>query len=91
MNTEKGLDILFFLGEGVKSLFQVKTNWGFPGDSGGKESTCNAGDQVESLGQEEPLEKRLATHSSILAWRIPWKEQPARLQSWGCKKLDMTE
>ena len=34
---------------------------------------------VRSLGREDPLEKRMATHSSILAWRIPWTEQPARL------------
>ena len=44
---------------------------GFPGDSDGKELTCNSGDQVQSLGWEDPLEKRKATHSSILAWRIP--------------------
>ena len=36
--------------------------------------------QVQSLGQEDPLEKRMATHSSILAWRIPWTEEPGRLQ-----------
>ena len=47
--------------------------------------------QVQSLGQEEPLEKGMATHSSILAWRIPWTEEPGGLQSWGCKELDMTE
>ena len=37
--------------------------------------------QVRSLGQEDPLEKGMATHSSILAWRIPWTEEPGRLQS----------
>ena len=37
--------------------------------------------QVQSLGQEDPLEKEMATHSSILAWRIPWTEEPGRLQS----------
>jgi len=37
--------------------------------------------QVQSLGQEDPLEKRMATHSSILAWRIPWTEESLRLQS----------
>ena len=36
---------------------------------------------VQSLGQEDPLEKEMATHSSILAWRIPWTEEPGRLQS----------
>ena len=40
--------------------------------------------QVPSLGQEEPLEKGMATHSSKLAWRIPWTEDPSSLQSMGC-------
>ena len=39
--------------------------------------------RVQSLGQEDPLEKRMATHSSILAWRIPWTEDPGGLQSMG--------
>ena len=43
---------------------------GFPGGSNGKESAGNGGDPVRSLGQEDPLEKGMATHSSILAWRI---------------------
>ena len=42
------------------------------------------------LGQEDSLEKEMATHSSILAWRIPWTEEPGRLQSMCCKELDMT-
>ena len=46
---------------------------------------------VLSLGQEDPLEKGMCTHSSILAWRIPWTEEPGRLQFIGCKELDMTE
>ena len=41
---------------------------------------------VGSLGWEDPLEKRMATHSSILAWRIPWTEEPGRLQSMGLQK-----
>ena len=41
--------------------------------------------QVRSLGWEEPLEKEMVTHSSILAWRIPWMEEPGRLQSTGLK------
>ena len=39
--------------------------------------------QVQFLGQEDPLEKEMATHSGILAWRIPWTEKPGKLQSWG--------
>ena len=55
----------------------------FPGGSDGKESACNEGDTVQSLGAEDTLEKRMATHSSILAWRIAWREEPGRLQSKG--------
>ena len=51
---------------------------GFPGGSEDKASACNAGDPVRSLGWEDPLEKEMATHSSILAWRIPWTEEPGR-------------
>ena len=43
--------------------------------------------QVQSLGQEDPLEKGLATHSSIFAWEIPWKEEPGRLQSMGLQRV----
>ena len=46
---------------------------------------------VRSLGQEDPLEKEMATHSSILAWRIPWTEELGGLQSMGHKESDMTE
>ena len=46
--------------------------------------------RVPFLGQEDPLEKEMATHSSILAWRIPWIEDPARLQSMGSQELDRT-
>ena len=43
--------------------------------------------QVPSLGQEDPLEKEMATHSSILAWRIPWTEEPEELQSVGSQRV----
>ena len=43
--------------------------------------------QVRSLGWEDPLEKEMATHSSILAWRIPWTEEPGRLQSMGSQRV----
>ena len=46
---------------------------------------------VQSLGWEDPLEKRMMTHSSILTWRIPWTEKPGRLQSMGWKESDITE
>ena len=48
--------------------------------------------QAQSLGWEDSLEEELGTHSSILAWRIPWTEEPGSLCSpWGHKDLDMTE
>ena len=43
--------------------------------------------QVQSQGQEDPLEKEMATHSRILSWRIPWTEQPDRLQSMGSQRV----
>ena len=46
---------------------------------------------VQSLGREDPLEKRMATHTGILAWRISWMEESGRLQSMGRKEADMTE
>ena len=47
--------------------------------------------QVRPLGQKDPLEEEMATHSSILAWEIPWTEDPGGLQSRGHKELDTTE
>ena len=47
--------------------------------------------QVRSLGGEDPTEKAMATHSRVLAWRIPWTEEPGRLQSMGHKESDTTE
>ena len=43
--------------------------------------------QVQSLGREDPLQKGMVTHSSILAWRIPWTEEPAGLQSMGSQRV----
>ena len=55
-----------------------------------KNPPANAGDierQVPSLGQENPLEEGTATHSNILAWRIPWTEEPGGLQSMGSQRV----
>ena len=57
-----------------------------------KESTCNEAAteaQVWSLGQEDPLEKGMATHSSILIWRIPWTEEPGGPQSTGSERVGL--
>ena len=57
-----------------------------------KSPPVNAGGmQVPSLGWEDPLERVMATHSSILAWRIPWTEEPGGYSPQGLKELDTTE
>ena len=68
----------------------------FVGFPGGSESTCNAGDLAsipgsQSLDWEDPLKEEMATHSSILAWKILWKEEPDEYSPWGHKELDTTE
>ena len=61
--------------------------WGSPAGSDVKESACNVGAWVRSLGQEDLMEKGRATHSSILAWRIAWTEEPGRLPSIGLQRI----
>ena len=61
-----------------------------PGSSVVKDSPAMWEMWVRSLGQEDPLEKEMATHSNILAWEIPWTEKPGRLQSMRSQELDMT-
>ena len=63
---------------------------GFPGSSVGKETACNAGHPVQPLGQDDALEKEMATRSSILAWRAPWTEEPGGLQSVASQESDTT-
>ena len=58
----------------------------FPGGSDGKESACNAEDP-QSLAREDPLEKEMATCSSILAWEIPWTEELGNLQPVGLQRV----
>ena len=55
----------------------------FPGGSDGKASVCNAGDP----GWEDPLEKEMAAHSSTIAWKIPWREEPGKVQSMGSQRV----
>ena len=59
----------------------------FPGGSEVKASACTAGDLGSIPDQEDPLEKGMATHSSILAWRSPWTEAPGGLQSIGSQRV----
>ena len=63
----------------------------FAGGSDSKASAYQMKTQVQSLGREDLLEKEMATHSSILAWKIPWMEEPGRQVHGGCKESDMTE
>ena len=63
---------------------------GFPGGASGKEPDCQCRryeTRVQSLGWEGPLKEGMATHSSILAWTIPWTEEPGRLQSMGSERV----
>ena len=59
----------------------------FPGGSDGKASAYNAGDSDSISASEDLLQKEMATHSSILAWRIPWTEEPGGLQSMGLQRV----
>ena len=67
---------------------------GFPGVTSGKEPACQCRrhkrQRGQSLGQEDALEKDVATHSSILAWRIPWTEKSGRLQSIASQRVRHT-
>ena len=63
----------------------------FPEGSVVENPLTNAGDTLWSLGWEDPLEKQMATHSSILAREIPWTEQPGELQPMESQALDITE
>ena len=60
---------------------------GFPGGSEGEESVCNVGNPGSILSQEDPLEKGIATHSCILAWKIPWTEEPGGPQPMGLQRV----
>ena len=53
-----------------------------------KNSSADAGDVGSIPGQEDPLEEGMATHASILAWRIPWTEKPGGLQSMGSQRVE---
>ena len=64
---------------------------GFPGGSVAKNPPASAGDSGSILGREDPLEKGMATHSSILAWEIHGQKSLACYSPWDCKDLDTTE
>ena len=76
-------------GSSVHGIFHARIllSMGFSGGSDSKLSVCNAGDTVRPLGQENPLEEEMATHSSILAWKIPCTEEPDGLQTMGLQRV----
>ena len=78
---KKKIFISYFLNVNIALDFVFN----FPGSSNGKESACSVGDPGSIPGSERSpaLEKEMITHSSILAWRIPWTEEPGRLQFRG--------
>ena len=63
----------------------------FPGGSEAKASPAMQETWVRPLGGEDPLEKEMSTHSTIVAWKIPWIEEPSGLQSMGSQRVDLTE
>ena len=87
---------LYFFWSGDKQIFSCDSVTGtspfiFPGGSEVKASACNAGDLGSIPGLGRSPEKEMATHSSILAWRIPWTEEPGGLQSTGLQAVNTTE
>ena len=76
--------------EVIKLNYKV-TEMGFPGGSEVMNLPANAGDVGSILCWEDPLEKEVASHSSILAWRVLWTEEPGKLQSRGRKESDTTK
>ena len=85
------LQLSFITEAGSRQSYpSCKDFWGFPGGSGVKNLSASAGNADSSLCWEDPLEEEMATHSRILAWEIPWTEEPVGLQSMGSQELDMT-
>ena len=83
--------MLSFFPFSLNSLCLPHSLMSFPGGASGKESTCQCRRRrdVDSIpGSEDPLEEGMATHSSILAWRIPWTEEPGGLQSMGLQRTE---
>ena len=66
-------------------ILQITQSEGFPGGAAVKNPPAKQETRVQPLGWKDPLDKEMATHSSILAWRMQWTEAPTRLQTMGCK------
>ena len=82
------------VGAARHKVLSLRKTLGFPGGTSGKEPACQFRKhetQVRSLGWEDPLEEAMATHSSILAWEIPWTEEAGCYSLRGRKESDTTE
>ena len=77
--------------ENLNYLTCLMLRWGFPGGSAVKNLPANAGDADLTPESGRPLKKEMETHSSILAWKIPWTEEHGRLQCMALQRVDMTE
>ena len=78
--------LLIYVNESIYLLGNLHF-FDFPGGSDGKASAYNVGDLGSITGSGRPLEKEMATHSSTLAWKIPWMEEHGRLQSMGSQRV----
>ena len=81
----------YTVGGNVNWYNHCGNHYGCPGGSTAKNLPAVQKTWVQSLGWEDPLEKEMATHSSIFAWMIPWTEEPGRLQSIGSQSQDPTK
>ena len=79
-------DLYFFMWE-IKRRYLISLRWAYLVAQMVKHLPAMRETWVQSLGQEDPLEKEMATHSSILAWKIPWMEEPGRLQNMGLQRV----
>ena len=77
---------LVFCDQAIELVLVLVFGMDLPGGSVVKNLPAMQEMRVRSLGQKDPLEEEMATHSSILAWRILWTEEPGGVQSWGCKR-----
>ena len=77
------VDASNFISNPIILVTCLQYNLGFPGGAEVKASACNVGELSSIPGQEDPLEKAMSTHSSILAWGIPCTEEPGGIQSMG--------
>ena len=85
-NSYLNIDIHLILKYTYSAIYQL----GFPGGTVVKNLPANAGDLGSNPGSEDPLEKEMATHSNILAWEMPWIEEPGGLQSMGSQRVGHT-